>query len=371
MITRQKSIYFAVTNDLNQDQRMHRICASFNKFGYKVILVGRANKKSSPLFQFPFTQKRLDCWFQKGVLFYAEYNIRLFFFLLLKQTDIIYSVDLDTIPAAGLIKLLKRNTLLFDAHEYFSETPELIHRKNIKKCWKIIGDMFVPMADHFITVNESLAELLGTHYGKKFVCIYNVPSNLIDGSLPYKAEKPYILYQGMLNEGRGIAELIDAMDLIKGLDLYIIGEGDLSKNLRTRSTKGPSASKIHFLGWQSPDEMKKYTLGATLGINLLENTSLSYYYSLANKFFDYMHAGVPSVNMDFPEYHKIIEQYPIGILISGLDKNNIAMHINQMMSDPATLNAMKQHCLTAKTFYNWEKEEIKLFELLNENKVTH
>ena len=370
MITNQKSIYCMVTNDLNQDQRMHRICTSFLKLGYKVVLIGRTKSNSTPLLNFHFLQKRLSCWFQQGFLFYAEFNIRLFFFLLFKKTDIIYAVDLDTIAAGGLLKLFKQKRLVFDAHEYFTETPELIKRKNIKKIWKIIGDLFVPMADHMITVNDSLADLFGKYYKRKFVCIYNVASKISEWDPPYDPVRPYLLYQGMLNEGRGLVELIDAMEMINGLDLYIIGEGDLSASLRKRAANGPSSSNIHFLGWQSPLEMKKYTLGASLGINLLENTSLSYYYSLANKFFDYMHSGVPSVNMDFPEYHKIITQYKTGTIISDLDKNCISSHINGLISDPTTLNAMKQHCLAAKEYYNWEKEEKKLFEMLKENEFT-
>ncbi|MGE5108750.1 MAG: hypothetical protein ACM3H8_14495, partial [Sphingobacteriales bacterium] len=65
-----KKIVFTVTNDLNYDQRMIRICTSLANVGYEVLLVGRNRKQSSPLDPKPYYQKRLSCWFQKGKGFY-------------------------------------------------------------------------------------------------------------------------------------------------------------------------------------------------------------------------------------------------------------------------------------------------------------
>ena len=76
------TIYFTVTNDLTYDQRMNRICTSLAAHGYNVVLVGRRRKQSQPLRKEKYQQKRLRCWFQKGKVFYAEYNFRLFFYLL-------------------------------------------------------------------------------------------------------------------------------------------------------------------------------------------------------------------------------------------------------------------------------------------------
>ena len=75
-------VIFTVTNDLSYDARMHRICGTLTANGYGVTLVGRALPYSTPLKDRPFGQKRLHCFFQKGFPFYAEYNLRLFFFLL-------------------------------------------------------------------------------------------------------------------------------------------------------------------------------------------------------------------------------------------------------------------------------------------------
>ena len=84
-------IALTVTNDLSYDQRMQRICTSLVRAGYEVMLIGRLLKKSIPLQMQPFVQKRLYCFFNKGFLFYIEYNIRLFIFLLFVKYDAFYA----------------------------------------------------------------------------------------------------------------------------------------------------------------------------------------------------------------------------------------------------------------------------------------
>jgi hypothetical protein len=97
-----KKIIFTVTNDLNHDQRMIRICTALAA-NYDVHLIGRVLPHSKPIVNQSFTQHRLNVWFQKGKLFYAEYNIRLFFFLLKKQFDMVCGIDLDTILPCYLV----------------------------------------------------------------------------------------------------------------------------------------------------------------------------------------------------------------------------------------------------------------------------
>ena len=364
-MTWPKTIYCTVTNDLNQDQRMHRICTSFIKMGYNVCLVGRLKPQSPALPVKPYLQVRLRCTFNKGFLFYAEYNFRLLIFLLFRvNPDIIYSVDTDTVAACALSKKLRSKKMIFDAHEHFSEVPEVINRPFVKRIWQIIEKIFIPWADECITVNKSLADLFTKKYNKLFTPIYNVPSKSDIHTPANLNTKPYLLYQGMLNRGRGLEVMIEAMPLINLVDLQIIGDGDISEKLKKQANESPAKNRISFTGWLPPSEIKSITAGATMGINLLDAESKSYYFSLANKFFDYVHACVPSVNMNFPEYRHIINQYKVGILISNLDKIEIAHSINALLKDESKYVSMKSTCSAANDVYNWENEEIKLKKLM-------
>ena len=76
--------------------------------------------------------------------------------------------------------------------------------------------------------------------------------------------------------------------------LWLVGEGDLSVKLRELVKSYKLDQKVKFKGYLKPTELPEITAKATIGLNLLENTSLNYYYSLANKAFDYIQAEIPA-----------------------------------------------------------------------------
>lgn len=353
-------ILFTVTNDLIFDQRMHRICSSLAKEGHSVKLIGRKRKHSVPLEQKSFEQKRVTCFFEKGKLFYLEYNLRLFFFLLFEKCDAICAIDTDTLLACTLAGKLKGKKLAFDAHEYFTEVPELEGRNFSKNIWKKIEKFCIPKMDLWYTVSNSIAEILSEEYNKKFEVVYNVPP-LQAESIKENYEEKFILYQGALNKGRGLEALIEAMKNIP-LKLKVAGEGDLSNELRALTKKLNLENKVELLGYIKPQELRALTPKAFIGFNLLENIGLSYYYSLSNKFFDYMHAEIPNISNDFPEYKKINSDFEIALLTS-LSVENISDAINKLLNDSEYYQRLKQNTVKAKSFYNWESEEKKLIEL--------
>ena len=93
----KKRVFCTVTNDLNYDQRMIRICTSLTNAGFSVTLVGRQDRGSLPLADRPYRQHRLKMWTRRGKLFYVEYHFRLFFYLLGRKMDAICAIDLDSI----------------------------------------------------------------------------------------------------------------------------------------------------------------------------------------------------------------------------------------------------------------------------------
>lgn len=172
-----RRIIFTVTNDLTHDQRMHKICTSLTEAGFEVKLVGRKLKSSKPLETKAFFQHRIYVFFTKGKLFYLEYNVRLFFYLLFAKAEIFGAVDLDTIVPCVLVGKLRKKKITYDAHEYFTEVPEVVDRPVIKKIWTWVEKVFVPQVDVCYTVSSSLAELYFSRYKKIFHVIRNCPGN--------------------------------------------------------------------------------------------------------------------------------------------------------------------------------------------------
>ena len=168
-------ILISVTSDLSTDQRVNRTATTLKEAGYHVLVIGRTLKTSTELSPKRYRTLRFKLWAEKGPMFYALYNIRLFWFLLWHHADILVSNDLDTLPANFLAAKLKKIPLIYDSHEYFTGVPELQSRPKVQRIWKKIERYCLPKVDYAITVNESIAKLFKEEYNKEFNVIRNVP----------------------------------------------------------------------------------------------------------------------------------------------------------------------------------------------------
>lgn len=347
-----KKITVTVSNDIVTDQRMERICSSLAGMGFEVEIVGRRLLNSFELKIKEYKQSRLKLAFTKGPLFYATLNIRLLFYLLATKPDIIYTVDADTALAGVLAKRFLRSKLIFDSHELFSEVPELHNRGMIKRIWQWIEKQIILKSDVRITVSEGVANYYTSKYNKPFEVIRNISRSKTH--LKANTAEKYILYQGALNEGRGLEQLIMAANNLD-IKVKIAGDGDIAETLKKQAN-----ANVEFLGKLVPDELEKVTTNAWLGYNLLEKRSLSYYYSLSNKTFDYMQAGIPQLMPDFPEYKKLNEEWNFGIIV-GLSSEEIVKAVNQLLEDYDYYNSLKENAEKAGKVLTWENEEGNLF----------
>ena len=118
--------------------------------------------------------------------------------------------------------------------------------------------------------------------------------------------------------------------------------------------------KILLKGKVSPKDLHLITQQARVGINLVEPVGLNQVYSLANKFFDYIQAGIPQVTMNFPEYKKINDSFEVAVLLNTIDAQEISFAVNLLLNNTVVYNKVKYNCKTAREIYNWQQEEIKL-----------
>ena len=352
-----KRLVFTVTNDLTFDQRMIRICTSLANAGYHVLIVGRKIKDSVPLKRMAFDQKRLHCFFSKGKFFYAEYNLRLVIYLLFKRFDLICAIDLDTILPCLWLSAIRRKKRVYDAHELFCEMKEIVQRPSIYRIWKNIEKKTVPAFDYGYTVNEPIAEEFRKMYNREYGVIMNAPV-LRPLVIPEKKEK-YILYQGAINEGRSFETLIPAMKEVNA-KLIIAGDGNLMNQTRLLVKECALENKISFVGKVEPSELLSYTLGAYIGLTLFENKGLSNYFSLANRFFDYFHSGVPQLCVDYPVYRELNKTKPVAVLTEDLSSNNIAHQLNLLLENDVLYMDLQQNCFYQREVLNWQNEERKL-----------
>jgi glycosyltransferase involved in cell wall biosynthesis len=348
-------LVFTVTNDLSYDQRMMRICSSLATNGYEVLLVGRRRRSSIDLEKRVYEQKRLWCYFEKGKWFYIEYNIRLFFFLLFCRFNLICAIDLDTILPCLWASRIKNKKRVYDAHELFCEMKEVVIRPRIYRIWKRIEQYAVPKFKHGYTVSHSIAEEFRKMYGVNYEVIRNIPMLTDNNELSSTNREPYILYQGAVNEGRSFETLIPAMQFVD-CKLIVCGEGNFYEQARQLIKQYALENKIELRGYVQPEKLREYTANALMGITIFENKGLSNYYSLANRFFDYIHAGVPQICVNYPEYKLINHQYEVSCLIDDLSPESIAAAINKILGDEAYRQRMIAYCKEARKVFNWQNE---------------
>ena len=352
-----KRIYFTVTNDLVYDQRMKRICTSLSQNGFDVVLVGRKLKHSLPLRNEKYKQKRLRCWFNTGKLFYLEFNARLLFFLLFRRMNAICAIDLDTISPCLIISRIKKIPRIYDAHELFTGLKEVVTRPAVEKIWKRIEKNAVPKFKWGYTVSESIAKEFNRRYGVNYETIRNMPV-LVPLDNVTSLEK-FILYQGAVNEARGFEYLIPAMKMIE-YKLVICGDGNFMDQLRELIAKNNVTDRIELKGMLLPDDLWKISQRATIGVAFPENTGINQYLALPNKFFDYLHAGLPQINVNFPEYRKLNDEYHVAVLVNDIEPKTIADSINNLMLNSVLLEQLRQNCIRAREILSWQNEEKKL-----------
>ncbi len=357
-----KKVIVSVTNDLSTDQRVDRVCSTLTSMNFSVVLVGRSLPDSLPVSRI-YNTHRMKLLFKKGPLFYAEYNIRLLIYLLFHRVNLLVSNDLDTLLSNYVVHKVKRIPLVYDSHEYYTGTPELVNRPGVQRIWKSIEKFIFPKLENIITVNESIANLYFNEYNKTLHIVRNVPKQLTEKpqlngiDLGINPNKHLIILQGAgINIQRGAEEAILAMKHIENAVLLIIGGGDVIGLLKDMVNEHKLSDKVQFLPKKPYKELMKYTAAAEIGLTLDKDTNINYRYSLPNKLFDYIHAGTPVLASPLPEIKKIIDKYNVGITIESHDPMHIAQKIAFMIENNLKVK-LEENLKKAAGELNWENEE--------------
>ena len=359
-----KKVSLSVINDLVTDNRVHKVAVSLQKMGFSPVLIGRLLPESQPV-EREYQTHRMKLLFRKGAMFYFEYNLRLFFYLLKCKVDVFVSNDLDTLPANYLASRIKRKALVYDSHEYFTEVPELIGRPVVKAIWTWLEKFLVPKVSAAYTVCDSIAEVYCDLYKVDFKVVRNLPvcsaaekiTHPMTSSHRMSNSSKIILYQGALNMGRGIEAAIRSMQYLEEAELWLVGDGDLTAQLKELVVEMKLESKVKFLGRLPLHQLHEVTRQADLGISLEEDLGLNYRFALPNKLFDYIQARVPVLVSNLPEMRHIVEHYQIGAIAETHQRKELAGLIKVALFDQEKRQTWKLNLPLAAAELCWQNEE--------------
>ena len=272
------------------------------------------------------------------------------------------SNDLDSLLANYLASKWRGKTLVYDTHEYFLGVPEIQDNRLAKTVWTKIERWIFPKLTNIFTVNQSIANLYKSDYGKDLKVFRNIsmPPEIQSWAtrqeLGLPEDKFIFINQGSgINVDRGMEEAVDAIAQIENAVLLLVGSGDVIPALKTRVEKDNLNDKVIFIDRVPYQKLLQYTHAANCGLSLDKDTNINYKYSLPNKLFDYIYCGIPVLVSRVVEVRKIVEEFGIGRVAESHDTKELVSKMKLMMEDGAA--KYKDNLKTAAKELSWENEK--------------
>lgn len=366
-----KSIAVCVTSDLATDNRVLKHADFLNEKGFSVTLIGRLLPQSPPMPEVKYATRRFKLIFNKGPLFYLNFQLRLLRFLVFQRADIIWANDIDTITPCWMVSRIFGKTLVFDAHELFTEVPELEKKSLKKSIWGFIEKTFASRADVFITVNSSIAHIYNKKYKVYPYVIRNVPKQT--GLAPAYSRRElgvpedclFLVLQGSgINLGRGLSETLLALQNVENIVLFVIGGGTAIGSAKELCERLPLQTKVRFIDRLPYSEMMRYTQAADVGLAYDAHECLNFKLALPNKIFDFFQAGIAIIGGPQPEISALIQHYNCGYIMQGVHPDDIASTLQLYQKHPEILLEHKANSKKASLTEHWDTEKQKLEEVI-------
>lgn len=283
--------------------------------------------------------------------------------------DIIHAHDTETLDVAATAAAALGVPFVFDSHELWLER---VRRERSKMYWWLarryyarIERRYVARAAGHITVSDPIARHLERAYGlPEVVVVANYPEagraprrrelRTLPGASRIPPDVPIILYVGNATIGRGVDELIAAMARVPAAHLVLLGAAEQEDAVRRVARRVGVADRVHALPRVPQDAVTAFAASATIGVSPILPSSLSYAYSLPNKLFQYMEAGLPIVASHFPHVREIIEGSGAGVTVDPADPSALAAAIVRLLNDPVAREETGRRARAAyEATYNW------------------
>lgn len=294
---------------------------------------------------------------------YIEFCFLIYRFYKDKNIKMINIHTVGMLPLGIFLKYAYDAILIYDTHELETEQSyKMSCRRKLSK-WMERGLIY--KVDMLLVVSESIADWYAQEYKiERPTVVLNVPNkkklnkfNHFRDNLNIKNDQLILLYQGALFKGRGIDLVIDAFKERKDNKIVLVcmGYGELEDYIKYNSEK---FENIYFFPAVSPDIVLEYTSSADIGISLIQNTSLSYYYCMPNKLFEYAMAGLPVLVSNMKDMSDLVGNNEMGAIITDFSVDNINRAINDFLLKD--LSSMKMNAYNIACQNSWEVQEEKM-----------
>lgn len=358
-------------NPYTHDTRVEKEARSLLRAGYAVTVVAdgavglpaRESKDGVSVLRVPRIGR------QAPFLRYVRHRRNLMRAVETTRPEILHAHDSDTLEPVARLAARLGVRFVYDAHELwlgrdFRDRSRL-NLAMFRAYYRWVERTFVPRAAGWITVSRPIARHLEREYGIGPVeVVANVPErpagpievrNLrgLAGGVP--ADAPIILYLGHVIAGRGTDQLVAALPMVPVAHLVFLGGGGHAATLEAEAERLGVRERLHILPLVPSGDVIPYAASATVGVSTAIPTSLNNYYSLPNKLFQSMAAGLPIVASDFPQVREIVSDNEAGITVDMTDPTKIAAALREVLADPERARRMGQNARQAiERAWNWD-----------------
>lgn len=366
-------ILVLVSNDLTYDQRVRKTCASLQRAGYEPVLIGRRMAKGdSVAIDRPYTTERLWLPFLKGPAFYWSLQRALHRVLRRRQEEggvtAVWANDLDTLWPA--VRAAKRYgwSIAYDSHEWFTEAEGLKGKPLRKAIWRAWERRCFRHVEHMLTVNSAIADAYRA-MGLTVEVVPNVPERAERPAVPmeraalgWPEDRKVLLMQGaFMDRDRGALDAVRSLQFLPEVHLALIGAGPEHAAARGVAEQIGVSDRLHVHDRKPFDELRRCTAAADVGLSLDRPTVDNFRFSLPNKLFDYLHAGLPVVCSDLPVAGRFVREHAVGQVAACADgpeelARNVALAVEKLIAAPPSA----EHLESVAAAHHWGAHEDRL-----------
>lgn len=375
-----KTVTMFVWNNFMNDARVFREAKTLVDNGYRVVIIAKRDMNEEHLKRVErlipglmvlrplrrAAKKQTNNSIFDKHLVNAWLMLRMIFIGRTSGASIYHAHDLNTL-IQGVISAkfrFKKRKLIYDSHEVQTSRTHY----NTKLVRRVEG-FLLKFVDHVIVENDTRADYHAELYGERPTPVHNYSEfyNIetvepvgLRRMFNIDEDKVLVLYQGGIQEGRGLPALIEAFADIDDAVLIMIGDGKERDNIVNLRNELGLENRVFFIDRVPYESLRHYTKSADIGIQFLENTNFNHYSASSNKLFEYMMAGVPVIASNLPEMVRVVKGENIGLIAEPGSKESLIEALRTLITDEGLRKQFKENMSQAKLKYNWDVEQNQL-----------
>lgn len=381
-----KTVTMFVWNNFINDARVYREAKTLIDNGYKVVIIakrdadeGHMPKVERPVDGMTVLRPKRSIFGNKSSNSITDKHLPNMWLMLrmimigwLTRADVYHAHDLNTLIQGVVCAKLRigRKQLIYDSHEV--QTSRTHYRAGLVR--RVEG-FLLKFVDAVIVENDTRADYHADLYGARPAAVHNyselydieavTPVNFRE-MFNISEDKVLVLYQGGIQEGRGLHLLVEAFGEIDDAVLIMIGDGKQRENIVRLRDDLALEDRVFFIDRVPYQTLRRYTKAADIGIQILENTNFNHYSASSNKLFEYMMAEVPVIASRLPEFERVVKGEDVGLTVEPSDYDGLVSALRTMIDDASTREKFSRNMKSAKRKYNWEVEQLQLLNVYDQ-----